>query len=799
VDNFISKLRNKSTKLNGSEVRRSLPSPNQEQTGNQETVNAPKSSSAPTQKPGSRFVRGLGKGGRLIWGSVRQAGSLANQYRRQPWYIHTLVASGVIATTTVIALVHVYWTIERGLPSVGDISKFVRDGTLTIKAADGGVLQQLGPATRDKLTLKQMPDRVVKAFLAAEDRRFYQHNGVDYQSVVRAMTANVAAREFVEGASTITQQLARTVYLNQERSVWRKLQEAFMAQKLERELNKQQILERYLNLVYLGSSAYGVGDAAWVYFSKAVDQLTLGEVATIAGLPPAPSDYSPLVNLKVAQERRNIVLERMQEAEFITAQEAATARSQPLKLKPSTPKKLYSDTPYFTSYIRQELPKYVSKEQLELGGLTVETTLNPRWQKTAENVVKDFVINVGPNEGFEQGALVAIDPKTGEIRAMVGGTNFTESQFNRATQAQRQPGSTFKTLLYTTAIATGMSPNDGYMDAPYMVDGYQPQNYGRKHNGWMTLKDALTNSVNVISVKLIIDVGFDPVLRMARDMGIQSKLLPTYSLALGASEVNLLELTSAHGTLAARGEYAEAHGIRRIFSRKGELLYSADPKQKQVVDELTVAIVTWMMQNVVNSGTGRSAQLDRPVAGKTGTSEEARDLWFIGFTPQLVTGVWLGNDDSAPTGSASTTAASMWRDFMAIAMRGMPVENFPELPDLLGRQGSIKAQPFAPGKVSAGEAPKSDSQSGSQSGGRQYDAPPSRAEEPYYEPAPPRREAAPAATEPVPTAAPPALAPAADPVPVAPVEPQNSPAPEPALPPPVAEPPAPVPATPPKN
>ncbi|WP_421658353.1 transglycosylase domain-containing protein [Leptothermofonsia sp. ETS-13] len=629
------------------------------------------------------------------------------------WFWLTLLVVGGGGT-----LAYGVWSIERGLPDVSDISSFTRNGTLTIQAADGSILQQIGPATREKLTYEQIPPKVVQAFIAAEDRRFYQHNGVDFQSIVRAIATNLLARDVVEGGSTITQQLARVVYLSQERSLWRKVQEAFLAQKIEREMSKQQVLERYLNLVYLGSGAYGVADAAWVYFSKSVDQLTLPEIATIAGLPPAPSDYSPLVNLDKALQRRNVVLERMQEAGYISEAEAEAARSLPLQIKPSVPKKLYSDTPYFTSYIQQQLSRLVSKEALEIGGLTVETTLNPIWQKAAEKATSDAVKNIGPYEGFQQAALVSIDPSNGEIRAMVGGTDFRSSQFNRVTQAQRQPGSAFKTILYTTAIATGMSPWTSYLDAPYYIDGYKPENYNKKYSGWLTLREALTNSVNIVSVKLLIDIGFDPVIKMAREMGIKSKLLPTYSLALGASEVNLLELTSAYGVLANGGKFNEPHGIRRILDRKGNVIYNADFKARQVVDQNTVAIVTWMMQGVVNSGTGQTAQLgDRPVAGKTGTSENSRDLWFVGFIPQVVTGVWLGNDNNSPTWSASSTAAEVWHNFMVVVVKGMPVKTFADLPPNLGsRKGSIKAKPVRPNRTYIMDR-SSEGSSGQSSGG----------------------------------------------------------------------------------
>ncbi len=608
-----------------------------------------------------------------------------------------------------------YSSLDRTLPSTDDIPKFVRRGTLTIKAADGTILQQQGPATREKLTYQQLPEKLVQAFIAAEDRRFYQHSGIDFLSIGRAIAKNIVARDVVEGASTITQQLARIVYLNQEQSLKRKVQEAMMAQKINRELSKEMILERYLNLVYLGSGAYGVGDAAWVFFGKSVDELTLSETATIAGLPPAPSVYSPLVNLQEAQERRDIVLARMVEVGYISEAEASAAKAEELTIKPSTPKKIYSDTPYFTTYVQQQLPKYVSKEVLEEGGLTVDTTLNPQWQKKADSVILGAIKNIGPYEGFAQAAMVVIDPKTGEIRAMVGGDDYKKSQFNRATQAQRQPGSSFKTIVYTTALSAGFSPYNSYQDATYMVDGYKPKNSNRKHAGWMSMRDAIAQSVNVIAVKVLVDVGFEPTIKMAKAMGIKSKLLPAYSLALGSSEVNLLELTNAYATLANKGKFIEAHAIRRIFDRKGRVIYDASFKPKQAVDIGSVAIITWMLRGVISSGTGRPAALDRPVAGKTGTSENARDLWFVGYIPQLVAGVWLGNDDNQPTASASATAAELWHNFMMSATKGMAVEKFPELPKLEGRKGSIKAKPIRPNSAKSGFYDPEDA-SGSSSG-----------------------------------------------------------------------------------
>ncbi|MEH1836433.1 MAG: PBP1A family penicillin-binding protein, partial [Nostoc sp.] len=479
-----------------------------------------------------------------------------------------------------------------------------------------------------------------------------------------------------------------------------KLKEVRLAQKMENELTKDQILERYLNLVYLGGGAYGVADAAWVYFSKSPDQLSLAQMATIAGLAPAPSLYAPDKNPEAAKQRRNLVLQRMQEDKVITPEQRQAAVQEPLTLKSSLPKRLQVESPYFTSYIQKELPKYVSPKVLASGGLVVETTLNPTWQKVGEEAVAKTLRNQGRWENFKQGAMVAIDPRSGEIKAMVGGKDFGKNQFNRVTQAQRQPGSTFKGFVYATAIASGKSPYDTYEDAPLVVDGYEPKNYGENFHGSMNMLDALTRSINIIAVKVLIDVGFMPTIKLAHDMGIKSELKPTYSLALGSNEVNLLELTSAYGSFATQGLHTEPHGISRILNRQGKVIWSANFKSKQVLDADSAAIMTWMLRNVVEAGTGGAAQLDnRPVAGKTGTSDEARDLWFIGYIPQMVTGVWLGNDDNHPTDGSSGSAAYTWHEFMEKAVEGMPVEKFPKRPKLEGRKGTIKAQTIKPKQV----------------------------------------------------------------------------------------------------
>jgi penicillin-binding protein 1A len=639
---------------------------------------------------------------RQLWSQINRVSSgihsvFGNRNRlfyRTIWFWASL-GIGITVGGTIIGLQYFIGRIDQTLPDKSQLQVASRGETLTIKAVDGTILQQQGEATRKTLRIEQIPEELKQAFIASEDRRFANHHGVDVQGILRAAWNNLRSHTVVEGGSTITQQLARILFLKPEQTIWRKLKEIRLAQKMEQELTKNEILERYLNLVYLGSGAYGVADAAWVYFGKTVDELTLAEAAMIAGLAPAPSLYSPVQNPTVAIQRRNMVLQRMYKDKLITAVERQASAQESLNLNSNFPQRLEVKFPYFASYILQELPKYVSPDLMKHGGLVVETTLNPTWQEAAEAAVTKTLKNQGRWQNFTQGALVAIDPRNGEIQAMVGGKDFSKNQFNRVTQAKRQPGSTFKGFVYAAAIATGKSPYDTYVDAPFVVDDYEPKNYGRTFRGSMTIQDALTRSVNVIAVKVLLDVGFEPIINTARNLGIKSQLQPTYSLALGSHEVNLLELTNAYGSFATQGMYIEAHGIRRILNRQGEVVWSNNFQHHRVLDPTTAAIMTSMLRNVVEAGTGGPAQLrNRPVAGKTGTSDEARDLWFIGYIPQLVTGVWFGNDNNRPTSGGSGSAAYTWHQFVAKAVEGMPVEKFPDKPKLKGRVGSIKPKPI---------------------------------------------------------------------------------------------------------
>ena len=602
------------------------------------------------------------------------------------------------------------WTwLESTLPNTENIklATQMRPATITYTSNKGQPIYQEGPSTRTNVTFNEIPKQLKEAFLATEDRRFYQHDGVDPYGILRATVKNLTSGELAEGGSTITQQLARISFLDQEQSFLRKLKEARVAQKIEAHLSKDEILERYLNQIYLGSGAHGVADAAWVYFGKRLSQLTLAEMATIAGLPAAPSTYSPLVNPDIAQERRDLVLFRMTQAGFISQEEQKAAKENPLIVKEKLPPSTENHAPYFTAYIQAELEKVVPPSAIQTGGLTVQTTLEKDWQTVAAQTIKETVAKTGANQNFDQAAMISIDPKTGGIKAMVGGSSFQESQFNRVTQAQRQPGSTFKVFVYAAAIAAGFPPSDGYLDAPLIVDGYRPKNYSEKYKGWVSMSQALTHSYNIPAVRVLIDVGFKPTLDLAKSLGIKSKLEPFYSTALGANEVTLLEMTNAYSSLASEGLYRKPHGIQTITNRQGEVIYTNAAQPKRVLDKESASIMTWMLEDVVQSGTGANAKLNRPVAGKTGTSEDYRDLWFIGYIPQVVTGVWLGNDDNHPTRGTSATAAQTWHRYMTQITENMAVEPFPNVPRLEGRKGSIKPEPVQPKQMLTENIPPS--------------------------------------------------------------------------------------------
>lgn len=591
----------------------------------------------------------------------------------------------------------VWYKLEISLPqSVEAVSTYAHPNTVTIVASDGTIIKQLGNNSYDQIKINQVPQHLKEAFIASEDQRFYNHNGVDGNGVLRAILSNLQAKDVVEGGSTITQQLARMVFLDSNRNLWRKMKEARIAQLIEANFTKDEILERYLNLIYLGSGSYGVADAAMTYFGKSVKDLNIQECATLAAMTPAPSLTSPFEDLKSATERRNRVIQRMQTEGYITAEEAQKALASPLITNRQPLKRFNRPVPYFDEYVEKQLKEIVPPDVLAQGGIKVQTSINLKWQKMAEEKLSKLVANSGRWQRFSQASFVMIDPRNGQIKVMVGGKDYQDNQFNRVTQAKRQPGSTFKMFVYATALYAGFSPYRAYADTPFTVAGYKPENFGDGYSGGlMTIKEALRKSVNVVAVQTLLDVGWDPIIEVAHKMGIQSELKPTYSLALGSSEVTLLELASAYGTLANNGLHIPPHGIDTIWDRTGKVIYSADTKGERSIDKDTASIMTWMLRDVVTMGTGRNAQIGRPVAGKTGTSDKARDLWFVGYIPQMVAGVWLGNDDNSPTYGMSSTAALLWGQIMRDVVQKMPVKDFSAPPKQLeGRKAGIKVKPL---------------------------------------------------------------------------------------------------------
>ena len=567
------------------------------------------------------------------------------------------------------------------LPDARGISHFNRPGTLTILAADGSVVQKQGPVSREKLSSGAIPPLVERAFIAAEDRRFYNHDGVDVYGISRAMVRNISRGSVEEGASTITQQLARTVFLSQDRTLLRKLKEAALAGKLERQLGKRQILTEYLNVVYLGSSAYGVSDAAWVYFSKSPEQLTLPEAALIAGLPPAPSVYSPLVNPEVALRRRSIVLERMREAGFIDDEQLQRAEAAPLALKPAEPKFFHNPAPWYTSWLEQELPKVLSREQLEVGGLTIRSGLNAAWQAEAQKTIDPYAT------GSMEGALVAMEPRSGRVLAMVGGYSFSLSNFNRATQAMRQPGSAIKPFVYAAAL----EPDGGFTPASYVTDAqitfkggvngedWTPENYNKKYYGSMPLRRGLELSRNAMTVRLAQSVGMKKIVALIEKFGIVRSMEPVLAMALGAGETTPFRLTAAYTAFVNNGRMAQPHLIELVQDREGKVIYRADqrecrgcvagfngeespripPAGEQIIDPITAFQISSMLEGVVQRGTATQASvLGRPVAGKTGTTNEYRSAWFVGFTHDIVVGVFVGFDDNRSLGEGEAGGVS---------------------------------------------------------------------------------------------------------------------------------------------
>jgi len=577
---------------------------------------------------------------------------------------------------------------SRNLPDISRMADYQPARSTRIYARDGALLATLYKENRIWVPIDRIPPIVRDAFIANEDHNFYHHHGVDFFGIIRAAAANFTHHRVEQGASTITQQLARGLFLNDNQTISRKVQEALLAMEIERYYTKDEILERYLNLIYLGSGAYGVDAAAHTYFGRSVDKLTVGQAAMLAGLVAAPSDYSPYVNLPLARERQRHVLDRMAESGYITSEQADAAYAAPLQLAGERPAGLQGfNAPWFTTYAVNQLEHNFGKQATYEGGLQVYTTLDRRMEKIAQEAV-DWGVNEAKLEGIgaDQAALVALRPSTGEILAMIGGTHFSlANQFNRAWQAHRQPGSSFKVYVYTAAIDSGMPASTIIDDSPVSYpDGmggtWSPHDDDNSYMGAISLRVALAQSRNIVAVKLLERVGVDRVIEYAHRMGVTANLEPNYSLALGTSVISPLDQATGYATLANQGVHIPPSPFRQVKDSLGNtVLDNTYPEQNEVVSAGTAYIMTTMMEDVINHGTGYpNAIIGRPAAGKTGTTSDFRDAWFVGFTPDLVAAVWLGNDNYHPMNESygGNIPARIWSRFMKAALQNVAKHDF---------------------------------------------------------------------------------------------------------------------------
>ncbi len=610
----------------------------------------------------------------------------------------------IFALGTGAILGAVTWIIQD-TPDITDY-KGSSEATL-IYDADGELLTKLFKENRVYVPLERIPENLKNAIVAIEDTKFYVHHGIDFWGIGRAMLNNILKGDLTDqGASTITQQLARNAFLTFDKTYIRKIQEAYLAIQFERLYTKAEILEMYLNEIFLGHSAYGVETASLQYFGKHVWELNLPESALIAGLPQSPNNYSPLRNPELAIKRRNIVLDRMYELGYITKNEMEKAKNAKLNLDTVENTK-ENIAHYFTLYVRDQLIDHFGSSMVYSGGLKVHTTLNRNMQKLAEKTIRNKIENgfipsfqSNQSENLQpQLSLVSLDINSGAIRAMVGGRGT--DQFNRAYQAVRQPGSAFKPFVYSTALiegdyTTGTVINDLPMLASETGKGDNlsiwPRNYGDRYRGLINLNTALTNSVNVAAVKLIKDVGVKNVIDFTEKLGISTftekdALADHYSLALGGLNkgVTPLEMAAAYSVFANKGIYTEPHAITKVYDKHNNLIYEAQPDSKMVMSEADSYLITSMLKSVVDNGTGRRAQMNRDVGGKTGTTNDYTDAWFVGFTSQIATSVWIGEDtnrsmeyDVKTVGSGE--AAQIWGDYMREAVKDIPVINF-QMPD----------------------------------------------------------------------------------------------------------------------
>jgi penicillin-binding protein 1A len=644
--------------------------------GDRESANR-KAKSAPKPRLNGK-TRGTAAKTRRPWGKLGQR-----------WW-HWAAFSMLWGLVLLVGVLGYFWIT---LPPIGDLSVSERRASLTLLGADGSLIATFGDLFGEPARIKDLPPYLPGAVIATEDHRFYHHFGIDPLGLARAGVANLRAGHVVQGGSTLTQQLAKNLFLTPDRTFTRKIQEALLALWLESKFTKDEILEIYLNRVYFGAGAYGVDAAAHRYFDKSAREVTLYEAATIAGLLKAPTRFSPARDKALAAERAHHVLDAMVEYGYIDDQQRQAALSGQSQL--AVAQRARPSIRYFADWIYEQIPEFAGLADRDL---VVTTTLDPKMQEAADTTIQETLDRDGDKNEVGQAALVAMSPD-GAIRAMVGGRDYNDSQFNRATQAQRQPGSAFKPILYAAALEHGLTPSDHFNDAPVKIGNWQPRNYENEYRGDVSVADAIAYSINTVAAQVIERTGVDKVIATARQLGITSDLQRDDSLALGTSGVTLLELTTAYAAFAGGGIGAWPYGVVEIKDRDGKTIYRRSGSGPGRVLPADIAgTMNQLLAGVIDHGTGRAAKIARPVAGKTGTTQDFRDALFVGYTADLVAGIWFGNDDNSPmkrvTGGALPARA--WHDFMTAATQTMPVKPLPGPSGPLQPQIAVQETPSGP-------------------------------------------------------------------------------------------------------
>jgi len=617
---------------------------------------------------------------------------------------------GAVAVLAAGTLFGAYQYFSRDLPSTARLETIEPALKTQVFAEDGSVIGEFYVEDRALVPLEEMPKYLIDAIIAIEDRKFYSHWGLDIFGITRAFFTNVRHGRYVQGGSTITQQLARNLFDMYENNLSRKVKEALLALRIERAYSKDEILGMYLNQIYFGSGAHGVEAASRVFFGKHATDLTVGECALLAGIPKNPRDYSPIYQLDRALQRRNVVLQSMTETGALSREEAEQFENEPIHIRPGR-----DPRPEFAAYFLEEVRRYLEQkygaDRLYHDGLKVYTAIDPDLQRVAEDSLEgqlrrierdlgyrntkaryEYLFQKGEHKGppdYIQGAVIAIDVNTGFVKAMVGGRSFEHSKWNRATQAMRQPGSAFKPFIYLAAIANGYTPADILLDAPVVLDlpngdVWKPSNYTESFEGEVTLRHALNFSINIAAIRLLMALGPISAVNYAHKLGIKSELENVYSLALGVSEVTLLEITNAYATIASRGVRSEPLLVQKVVDREGRVLEENTAYREEVLDPRIDYMITNLLESVVNEGYGRTARymgFKEPAAGKTGTTDECTDAWFVGFTPEIAVGVWSGFDEKVTMGRRMTgarVALPTWANVMKAYYRDRKGEPFPE-------------------------------------------------------------------------------------------------------------------------